>query len=188
MSFWVAGAVVVGSVVGAVASNKAAKKQAKAADKAIEAQERLVGPYSYAGQDALPGVQEFVDNGAEFSDTQAFKDIVNQMKASGGNFSGNKATALSSYYATNFRPQRFNELTFLPTLGANAAAGQATNTGNLLTAKGDAQAAGYLGAANSINSGLGSLAFLGQSGGYSLGGSNTGGAVQPGQHGYGGFG
>lgn len=157
---WMAAAAVGSAVVGGVFANKAAKKQAKGQQKAIDAQNALLGPYATQGQQGLSAVQSFVNNGANFSDTQAFKDITNSSKAGGQYLSGNRATALTDYYATNFRPQRLNELMQLPTLGANAAAGQASNLGNLYSQQGATNAAGALGVGNSINNGINSLAFL----------------------------
>ena len=156
----VATAIVGSAIIGGIASNRAASKQAKAAQKGIDAQNKLLGPYSDAGAAGLGAVQNFVDNGANFSDTQAFKDITNSSKAGGQYLSGNRATALTDYYATNFRPQRLNELMQLPTLGANAATGQASNLGNLYTAQGNSQAAGILGMGNSAQNALGNYAFL----------------------------
>jgi len=133
---------VAGSLIGASASKKASKQQARSQQQAIDTQNELIGPYSDAGVAGLGGVQDFVDNGARFSDTQAFKDITNSAKAGGMSLSGNRLTALSDYYATNFRPQRLNELMQLPTLGANAAARQATNVGGLQQNIGTARAQG----------------------------------------------
>ena len=182
-----AAAIVGGAAISGIFANKAAKKQSKATQKGIDAQERLLGPFSEAGAAGLPGVQSFVDNGANFADTQAFKDITNSAKAGGQFASGNRATALTDYYATNFRPQRLSELLSLPTIGANASAGQASNLGNLFNTQGSAQAGGVLGVGNAINSGINSLAFLNQfNQGQGL--TNPAGAVQPGQHGFGGFG
>ena len=168
----IATAVIGSAVIGAVTSNKASKRAAKSAQKGLDANQALLGPFSDAGQAGLGAVQSFVDEGARFSDTQAYKDITNSAKAGGMNLSGNRLTALSDYYATNFRNQRLNELMQLPTLGANAAAGQATNAGNLNMAQGNAQAAGIMGIGNSAISGLNSLAFLNQ-GNYG-GGANSG--------------
>ena len=159
---WMAAAVVGSAVIGGIASNRAASKSAKAQQKGIDAQNALLGPYAQAGQAGLGGVQNFVDNGANFADTQAFKDITNSAKAGGQVQSGNRLTALTDYYATNFRPQRLNELMQLPTLGANAAAGQASNLGNLYSAQGNTQAAGILGMGNAAQSGLNNLGFLQQ--------------------------
>jgi len=160
MTWGVVAASVISAGVGMYSANKAAKAQKKGQQRGIDAQNALIGPYSDAGKAALPGVQSFVDNGANFSDTQAFKDITNSSKAGGQYLSGNRATALTDYYATNFRPQRLNELMQLPTLGANAATGQASNLGNLYTAQGNSQAAGILGMGNSAQNALGNYAFL----------------------------
>ena len=155
-----AAAIVGSAVIGGIASNSAAKKQAKGQQKAIDAQNALLGPYAQAGQAGLAGVQSFVDNGANYSDTAAYKDIVNSAKASGMGLSGNRLTALTDYYATNFRPQRLQELMSLPTLGANAAAGLATNLGNLYDNKGATSAGSILGVANAANNALGTYNFL----------------------------
>lgn len=157
---WVAVAIAGSAIIGGIASNKASKQAAKGQDKAIAAQNELLGPYSEAGAAGIPAVQSFVDEGARFSDTQAFKDITNSSKAGGQYLSGNRATALTEYYAKNFRPQRLNELMQLPALGGNAAAGQANNLGQLYSNQGATNAAGTLGIANSLSSGLNSFAFL----------------------------
>ena len=165
----VATAIAGSAIIGAVVSNKASKRQAKAAQKGIDAQNELLGPYAEAGQAGLGGVQSFVDEGARFSDTQAFKDITNSAKAGGQQQSGNRLTALTDYYATNFRPQRLNELMQLPTLGANAAAGQASNLGNLYQAQGNAQANGIYGMGLAAQNALGNYAFLQNSGAQTTG-------------------
>ena len=180
-----AAAIIGSAVIGGIASNRAASKSAKAQQKGIDAQNKLLGPYATQGQQGLGAVQSFVDQGANFSDTQAYKDITNSSKAGGQFGSGNRATALTDYYATNFRPQRLNELMQLPTLGANAAAGQASNLGNLYTAQGNTQAAGILGMGNAASGALNNLGFLGM---YRQANPTGNAAVQPGQHGYGGIG
>lgn len=157
---WTAAAIVVSGVIGAASSKSASNSQERSANKARQQLNQMIGPYADAGRAGLPAVQQFVDEGADFSNTQAYKDIVNQSKAGGMSMSGNRLTALTDYYATNFRPQRLNELMTLPTLGANAAAGQATNNANLLMAQGNARAAGTLGMANAANNTLNNLAFL----------------------------
>jgi hypothetical protein len=156
-----AAAIIGSAVIGAAASSSAASKSAKAQRKGIEASNALLQPFSQAGQAGLGGVQDFVNQGANFADTQAFKDITNQAKAGGQYGSGNRMTALTDYYATNFRPQRLQELGFLPQLGANASAQQASNILGGQQALGQTQAAGALGVGNSLNSGLNNLAFLG---------------------------
>ncbi len=157
-----AAAIAGSAVIGAVSSSRAASKQAKQTRKGIEAQTELLGPFTQAGTQGLGAVQQFVDEGASvnFSDTQAFKDIVNTQKARGQNLSGNTLTELARFNAVNFRPQRLQELAFLPTLGANTAGGQATNVGNLFQSLGSTRAAGALGVGNAAQSGLNSLAFL----------------------------
>ena len=187
-----AAAIVGSAIIGGIASNRAASKQSKAAQKGIDAQNALLGPYAEAGQQGLGAVQSFVDNGATFSDTQAYKDITNSSKAGGQFMSGNRATALTDYYATNFRPQRLNELMQLPTLGANAAAGQASNLGNLYQAQGNAQANGIYGMGLAAQNALGSYAFLQNYHGSNPGGTPpfnpNAGVGSPNQHGYGGIG
>ena len=158
----VATAIAASAVIGGIASNRAASKQAKATQKGIDAQNALLGPYAEAGQSALGNVQSFVDEGGRFSDTQAYKDIVKSSKSGGQYLSGNRATALTDYYARNYRPQRLNELMQLPTLGANAAAGQASNLGNLYQAQGNAQAQGIYGMGLAAQNALGSYAYLNQ--------------------------
>ena len=155
-----AAAIIGSSIIGAVASSRAASKQAKQTRRAIEAQNELLGPFAQAGTAGLPAVQEFVSEGADFSQTQAFKDIINTQKARGASLSGGTLTGLTDYYARNFRPQRLNELSFLPTLGANAAARQATNVGGLRESLGATQAGGVLGVGSAAQQGLGSLSFL----------------------------
>ena len=187
----VATAIAASAIIGGIASNRAASKSAKAQQKGIDAQNKLLGPYATQGQQGLGAVQSFVDQGGNFSDTQAFKDITNSSKAGGQYLSGNRATALTDYYATNFRPQRLNELMQLPTLGANASAQQATNSGILYGNKGQAQANGIYGMGLAAQNALGSYAFLQNYNGSNPGGTppfNPNAGVQPNQHGYGGIG
>jgi len=187
----VATAIVGSAIIGGIASNRAASKQAKAAQKGIDAQNKLLGPYSDAGAAGLGDVQAFVDSGSEenFRDTQAFKDIINSSKSTGFYNGSRRYTALGDYLMTNYRPQRLNELMQLPTLGANASAGQATNLGNLYQAQGNAQANGIYGAGLAAQNALGSFAYLQNFKGSNLSSnpSMAGQPVQPGQAGYGGY-
>jgi len=98
----------------------------------------ILSPYAKAGQQGLGALQNFVDQGARFSDTQAFKDIVNTQRAGGQGQSGNAMTALGDYYGSIFRPQRLNELGYLPRLGAQAAGQQAGIMGNLYSGQANA--------------------------------------------------
>jgi len=157
---WVAVAIAGSAIIGGISSNRAASKSAKAQQKGIDATNKLLQPYSDAGAQGLGAVQGFVDNGANFADTQAFKDITNSAKAGGQFMSGNRATALTDYYATNFRPQRLNELMSLPTLGANASAQQATNLMGGYQNLGNTQAAGIMGMGNAASNALNSYAYL----------------------------
>ena len=157
---WVAVAIAGSAIIGAVASNRGANKQIKANERAADRQQELIGPYTDAGVAGLGAAQDFVSNGARYSDTQAYKDINNSKAASGSFNSGGRDTALIDYYATNFRPQRLNELLAIPRMGANAAVGQATNEGNLISQSGQAAANGIYGVGNSIQSGVNSIGFL----------------------------
>ena len=157
---WVAVAIAGSAIIGGIASSSAASKQAKAERKSIKAQNELIGPFTQAGTQGLNALQSFVDEGANFADTQAFKDITNSSKAGGQFQSGNRATALTDFFATNFRPQRLAELSFLPRLGANTAVGQATNVGNSFSNIGAAGAAGTVGVGNAAIGGLNAIQFL----------------------------
>lgn len=146
-----------GSVIGAHASKKAANQQAAGQQAAIATQEKYLSPYATAGQNALGNLQQFVNQGSNFADTQAFKDIINSAKAGGQFGSGNRMTALTDYYANNFRNQRLNELSTLPKMGAYAASGLAAGIGGLQQGIGTANARGTIGQANNLTSGLGAL-------------------------------
>ncbi len=148
---------VAGSLIGAKASKKAAKQQVAGQQAAIATQERFLSPFATAGTEGLGAVQDFVNQGSDFSQTQAFKDITNASKAGGQFGSGNRATALTDYFATNFRPQRLNELGFLPQLGARAAGDLASGIGGLQQNIGTAQARGTIGQGNAFASGIGAF-------------------------------
>lgn len=156
-----AGTSLFGSLFGSSQEKRAAKQQQRGQEAAIATQERFLSPFAEAGQQGINALQNFVSQGADFSQTQAFKDITNQARAAGQFGSGNRATALTDFFATNFRPQRLNELAFLPSLGAGAAGVAASNIGGLQQNIGTAQARGTVGSANAITSGLNSLSFLG---------------------------
>jgi len=161
---WVATAIIGSAVIGAIGSSRVASQIRKGERKAIETQNALVGPFSDFGKSNLPALQSFLDEGAssKFSDTQAFKDIVNTQKARGQSLSGNTLTELARFNAVNFRPQRFNELFSVAALGQNAAVGQATNIGIAQQNIGSINAAGTQGIGNSILSGIQGLVFLNQ--------------------------
>ena len=151
---------IAGSIIAGKSAKKAAKQQRKGQEAAINTMSQYLGPYSEAGAAGLSGVQSFVDEGSNFADTQAFKDITNSSKAGGQYLSGNRATALTDYYARNFRPQRLNELMQLPSLGANASNAMATGIGGLQQNIGTANAAGTIGAGNAWAGGINALGSL----------------------------
>lgn len=155
-----AAASIAGSIIGGKAAKKAAGQQVAAQQAAIDTQEKYLSPYAQAGQAGLGDLQNFVSQGANFADTQAFKDITNMARAGGQFGSGNRATALTDYYATNFRPQRMRELSFLPELGGRAAGDLAAGIGGLQQNIGTARAEGTIGKANAYASGLGSFGDL----------------------------
>ena len=161
---WVAVAIAGSAVIGGIASDRAASKQAKAVRKSREAQNEITGPFTEAGKAGIPAMQAFVDEGGNFRDTQAFKDITNSSKANVGGLagvqSGSRETALASFFATNFRPQRQNELMALINQGANVSVGQATNVGNSFSNQGAAEAAGVLGVGQAGIAGINALQFL----------------------------
>ena len=136
----------------------------------------------------MGNLQSFVDNGANFADTQAYKDITNSAKAGGQFGSGNRATALTDYYATNFRPERLNELLAIPKMGMYAATGLAEGIGGLQQNIGNANAAGTIGSANAWTSGLnalGSLNFKDLLSKYNIDRTDDYGGAGPGIAGYG---
>jgi hypothetical protein len=119
--------------------------QAQSANNALYGQatgavNSILSPYAQAGQQGLGALQSFVDQGAKFSDTPAFKDIVNTQRAGGQGQSGNTLTALGNYYGSIFRPQRLNELGYLPRIGAQAAGQQAGIMGNLYSGQANSNA------------------------------------------------
>ena len=150
-------------LIGGLFDRKAAKQQVQGNERAIAAQRELVQPFVDFGTAGLNPLAEFVGQGANFADTQAFKDIVNTQKARGQNLSGNTLTELATFNAVNFRPQRFNELFKIASLGANAAVGQATNIGQLEQNIGTAKARGTSNVGSAIGTGIqDSFSFLDQ--------------------------
>ncbi len=148
-----------GSIIGAKASKKAARQQIAGLEAAIETQREFLAPFQQAGEQGLAGLQDFVSEGADFSKTQGFKDITNQARAAGQFGSGNRATALAEFLATNFRPERLRELSALPSLGARAAGDLASGIGGIQQNIGDIRGRGTISGAREITSGLGSLDF-----------------------------
>ena len=151
---------IVGSIIGSRGAKKAAKQQVAGQQAAIATQEQYLSPFANAGTQGLGALQDFVNEGSNFSDTQAFKDIVNTQKARGQSLSGNTLTALTQYQQRNFRPQRLQELGFLPQLGARAAGDLASGIGGLQQNIGEQRAGGTTGSANALVDGLGAISSL----------------------------
>lgn len=117
MTFWVAGAIVGGSLISSKASSKAAGAQAAAADRATDAQERmferqveLSTPYREAGELALNklvplateytpfGMEQFqADPGYAFRLAEGQKALERSAAARGGLLSGGTGKALTRF-------------------------------------------------------------------------------------------
>ena len=148
----------------------------------------LLAPYVSAGTGALTGQQNIlglngaeaqanaingIENSAYFQSTarQGESAILQNASATGGLRGGNTQGALAQ-----FRPQLLNQLVQqqyqnlggITALGQNSAAQQgnagmqsANNISGLLAQQGQAQAGGYIGAANATNQGINNLLQLG---------------------------
>lgn len=162
------------------AEKKAAKAQRKAGDRAITSQEEALAtargdldPFRQVGTGILDTLGEFVKQGPEtdFERTEGFRQIQNSAAAGSKLRSGGTLRALTEFSAgvnERFRGNRFRELFNLATLGANAAAGQATatlrtgeNVSGLQIGQGNATAAGIIGAKNATRGSLFDLARIG---------------------------
>lgn len=160
--FWGA---VIGGLIGALGSKKAADTQVGASRDAQAATERLTAPYRGAGEQVLNPLVDLALKGPETELTRAegFRNIQNSAAAQGKLHSGGTLAGLTQFnnmlneqqYAT-----RFNSLFNLATMGANASTNQATQTSNLITGAGNAQAAGYAGIANAGTNAINNFTFL----------------------------
>ena len=170
-----------GALIGRSAAKKAAKQQARAAEAGITeqraAREQAFGalaPFREAGAAALDPLQRFVTEGpeTEFERTQGFEAIQKSAAAGGKLQSGQTLKALTEFSAgvnQRFRNQRFNELFQLANLGQTSATGAANigirsgeGVSGLLVGKGDVQAAGTVGAASAVATGISEFgSFLG---------------------------
>lgn len=191
----VAAAAIGGAVIGGVASNSAASKQSSAAknaartqaasaDAALEQSERLNAPYLALGESAIPQYQQFVDDpsGATYLENnplfqQALDYTGNQLKTVGSstgklNSGGMIQSLFNNYLATGDQfVNSAQNRAFQPVqLGQNAANFQASNSGNLITGAGNAQAAGLIGAGNAQAAGINGVgsAISGALGSYSM--------------------
>jgi hypothetical protein len=175
----IAGSSVLGSITQSRAASKAAGAQTQAAEMGIEEQrrqfdeiQRLLAPYTQAGQPALQGMQNLIGLGGAEAQQQAIagieqspllqaltrqgeEAILQRASATGGLRGGNVQAALAQ-----FRPQmlqqaleqQYSRLGGLTSLGQQSAARVGTagmqtgvNVGNLLQQQGAAQAGGALG-------------------------------------------
>lgn len=174
----------------AKAAKGAARAQSESIDRAIAESRRAssearadLQPFRAAGQSALPGLTSLVTDpdaqrkfvmdspfyGALADDAQS-RLFANQA-ARGKVGSGGTADALQTSLlrlGTDLVDRGIGQRQNLASLGANAAAGQASNTlntgatiGNLLTTQGDVRGAGQIGAANARSDGLNNVISTG---------------------------
>jgi hypothetical protein len=195
------GASLLSGLFGASSARSAARSQERSADQAVQEQRRQFdttradfAPWMEAGRGALGRLQDpnanfMASPDYEFRRNEGERGIGQSFAPRGGAFSGNALRALSQFNS-NMASGEFgnwwNRQSSLAGLGQTAAgsvgqfgANAAGNIGNALMARGEAGAAGRLGAANSIggavNSGLNN--FLLMRGGYfGSGGGGGGGA------------
>jgi hypothetical protein len=162
MTFWAAGAAVVGSAIGGLSSHSAAKKQKKATKAALKEQRRQFdltrsdyAPYREAGTRALgqletengqlPTAQEVMsDPGYQFGLDQGQQALDRKRSAVGGRLSGASLKGASEY-ATNYaatgygaayqrRQDRLNRLAALAGIGQTATGGSAMAGANATNA------------------------------------------------------
>ncbi len=171
------GASLVAGVVGAISSSRASKKAARTQAESAEAgiaeqraaRQQAIGalqPFRQAGEAALDPLQQFVLEGpeTEFERTQGFEAIQKSAAAGRKLQSGQTLKALTEFSAgvnQRFRTQRFNELLQLANLGQTSAAGAANigirtgeNVSSLLVGRGNVRAAGTVGAASALSTGI----------------------------------
>lgn len=175
-----------GAVAGAGASIYGANLQSEAAGKALDFQKQQyaqtqkdLGGYKANGADALGYMNRlnrgdmsgfFTSPDYNFRLNQGMNTLQNSAAARGGLLSGNAMRAISDYGQNtaaseygNYWNRMFQQTQLgqsAATGGAQIGAGQAGQIGNTMMGQGQAQASGVVGAANSINSGLGNAAFL----------------------------
>ena len=156
----------IGSLIGGSSAKKAQKRQQKGFDQAINTVSGIGQPFIDAGQSGLNTLMEFVNNPAQFQDTQAFKDIRNQQRAgAGAGFnSGDLLARMQGRFHNDFRASRLNEILGLVNTGQNAAANTMNTLANLQTGRGAAGAAGALAQGDARRNALNSIGFLGQTG------------------------
>ena len=187
MSFWVAGAVVVGSVAGAVISSKgasdAADAQSASADASVNEQRRQYdqtrtdyAPWRAAGEGALNRLNSastgdmssfYKDPSYDWTRSEGQRGIEQTNAARGTSRSGNALKALSEFnqnLASTQYGSWWNRQAGLAGVGQNATdataqAGQnsTNNISNALMQQGDARASGIVGSSNAWGNALNGL-------------------------------
>lgn len=181
-----AGASIIGGNKQAKASKDAAKAQTKAQKQALKAQMELARPYVEAGKNAMTqyqnlapyqsfGMDQFqADPGYQFRMSEGLKALERSASARGLLQSGGTLKditrfgqdAASQEYQNAFqrylteRETRMDPYRYLTGIGQSAAAGQAANVGEGLTALGNIRSAGIMGQANAFTNTLGSISGL----------------------------
>jgi hypothetical protein len=155
------------ALIGSNASKKASQQQAAMLQQALELQKQYLGPYVQAGQGVLPILQQLLTPGANM--TQVLSQIpgftfaqdwgqkaVKNLGTTMG-LGGNVLTA-GADYATGKAQQGYggivNALQNFANMGSSAASSAGTMGSNTLSAIGGAQAAGTLGSANALATGI----------------------------------
>ena len=181
-----AGASIIGGRSQAKAVKDASKAQTKAQKQALEAQTELARPYVEAGKNAMTqyqslapyqsfGMPQFqADPGYNFRMSEGVKALERSAAARGLLQSGSTLKGITQYgqdvasqeYGNAFqrylteREARMGPYRYLTGIGQAAAAGQAANVGEGLTALGNIQSAGIMGQSNAFTNTLGNISSL----------------------------
>jgi hypothetical protein len=181
-----AGASIIGGRSQAKAAKKASKAQIRAQKQALEAQMELARPYVEAGKNAMTqyqnlapyqsfGMPQFqADPGYQFRMSEGLKALERSASARGLLQSGGTLKDITRFgqdvasqeYQNAFqrylteREARLEPYRYLTGVGQAAAAGQAANVGEGMTALGNIQSAGIMGQANAYNNMLSNISGL----------------------------
>jgi hypothetical protein len=181
-----AGASIISGNKQAKAVKDASKAQTKAQKQALEAQMELARPYVEAGKNAMTqyqnlapyqsfGMDQFqADPGYQFRMSEGLKALERSASARGLLQSGGTLKditrfgqdAASQEYQNAFqrylteRETRMDPYRYLTGIGQAAAAGQAANVGEGMTALGNIRSAGIMGQANAFTNTLGNISGL----------------------------
>lgn len=181
-----AGASIIGGRSQAKAAKDAAKAQTRAQKQALAAQTELTRPYVEAGKNAMTqyqnlapyqpfGMPQFeADPGYQFRMSEGLKALERSASARGILQSGGTLKditrfgqdAASQEYQNAFqryltqREVAMEPYRYLTGIGQAAAAGQAANVGQGMTALGNIQSAGIMGQANAFTNTLGNISGL----------------------------